>query len=554
MPGRGANNNNNGGNNAGRGKKQNGGNQTQKKKNNNNNQKKCTKCNKIGHLFDDCRSSNGDAMHIDSEGGTPTKCWQCGLHGHRSDECPTARGESNTGQNNANNNGGSKFCDFHNNSSHGNADCKDPRNPQGPSFKGDNSKGGNSKGDGSKGAARGGFTTGHNLYSDWDRVDTTSQQPYCPLCNAGHWERDCINKGVVDVRYSPQSCWKCHLRGHTGDDCRNPAKDACDKCRKSGHATAFCKDTSAGTEMRGRLYEQTAGRAAAANLSRFEWDPVKTRMQLSPLQIEQQWQKQQLEFALINGITVTDDDRKTMRERLARAGAQGPQNMQWQTPATSNVNIPFGAQTSRPVHGPFAAQSTGAAYLQFPTAAKDFVAAAAVNSMDFSGLAHLPAAAQHFVSKCVYEAAIAKQGERERRVHAHCELSTRMYRKENYAQWIHQHDGELLQRRILGPDKYHTQLKLRMGLGLQLWRDPQAMRAIAQKQKPSCNTCFRSGEFWDGLMREIPVQADVLELRDFQDWGVFVAFECKCCNKAASYSFVSRPSCELGSECDMAGC
>ncbi|KAK5120712.1 hypothetical protein LTR85_006070 [Meristemomyces frigidus] len=231
-----------------------------------------------------------------------------------------------------------------------------------------------------------------------------------------------------------------------------------------------------------------------------------------------------------------------MEERLKQAGAQGPQVKQWQRPA-GNVGI------NAPI-----AQTTSAAYLQFPSAAKDFVAAAAVNNMDFSGIAHLPAEAQQFVSKCVYEAAIKQQDEQQRRVHAHCERSTRMYKKENYLQWINDHRGDLLLSGILGSDKWYTAKMIQLGLGLQLWRDPQAMRAIAQKQKPNCNTCYKDGQFWDGLLRNIPVSTDVLELEGFTDWGVFVAFDCKCCNKEASYSYVNRPSYELGAECAMGGC
>ncbi|KAK5120713.1 hypothetical protein LTR85_006071 [Meristemomyces frigidus] len=279
MPGRGRSSGGRGGsngNNAGRNNSQNSG--SQGRNNNNNDQQRCHTCNKTGHIAENCRSnggSNGDAMNIDSNNGSPITCHICGVAGHKANACPTK--QRGSGQQNNASSRGAKWCDFHKNSSHSDADCNDPRNTQGPK---------------SKGAPSGGFSTGHNVYSNWDQVNVTSQQAYCPLCNVqGHWERDCSKKGVVDIRYSPQICWKCHLRAHTGDECRNPANTACEKCRKSGHATASCKDTSSTAELRAKLYEQTAGWAAAANVSRFAWDPTKTQITLSPLQVEQRWQK-----------------------------------------------------------------------------------------------------------------------------------------------------------------------------------------------------------------------------------------------------------------------
>lgn len=413
---------------------------------------------------------------------------------------------------------------FHARSGHNDVDCSDPKNPRGPNYK---------------------TAASHNSYVDYDSVNFATQQPYCPLCNCqSHLERDCIKKGLVDLRYNPQKCWKCGIKAHTGDECHNPtAQNACTKCRTSGHTTAACKDTSAASELRAKLYEQTAGWAAAAKVSRFTWDPSKTRIHLSPLQVEQQFQKQQLDLAYANGYHVTDEDRRIMQERLARVAAQGGYATHSQSaPPTHWVNVP------RP-------QPTHAAHIHCQSEAKDLVAAAAVNSIDFSLISHLPVAEQKFFAQCVYEASIKQQDDHQRRVHAHCERSTRMYKKENYRQWINDHSGDLLQSRILGSDKYYLALKFRLNQGLQLWRDPQALRAISQKQKPNCNTCHHDGEFWDGMMRNIPVHTDALELEDFQDWGVFVAFDCQCCNKEASYSYVSRPSYELvGADCGMGGC
>lgn len=77
--------------------------------------------------------------------------------------------------------------------------------------------------------------------------------------------------------------------------------------------------------------------------------------------------------------------------------------------------------------------------------------------------------------------------------------------------------------------------KFWIGNGCQFLRDPMAMEAIARRQTPKCKACGQYGVFLDGMLRVVQPGANVLDLKDFDAWGIFVFFECQCCNSGWWY-------------------
>ena len=62
------------------------------------------------------------------------------------------------------------------------------------------------------------------------------------------------------------------------------------------------------------------------------------------------------------------------------------------------------------------------------------------------------------------------------------------------------------------------------------------MEALYKKERPQCNSCCRDGVILDRHMRGVDVlNVDVLEVKDYEDWGLFVMFDCMCCNNGYSW-------------------
>jgi hypothetical protein len=133
----------------------------------------------------------------------------------------------------------------------------------------------------------------------------------------------------------------------------------------------------------------------------------------------------------------------------------------------------------------------------------------------------------------------------QKRVRAWVDRSTRLYRKQNYNTRIQQLSLRIVEDNVLSDSKL-LQVKFAMGQGAQFWRDPKAMEALVKYERPVCYTCGKEGIIFDKHMRAINPEAAcandgvaVCQLPDYEDWGIFVVFECDCCNHG--YSWVERP-------------
>jgi hypothetical protein len=132
----------------------------------------------------------------------------------------------------------------------------------------------------------------------------------------------------------------------------------------------------------------------------------------------------------------------------------------------------------------------------------------------------------------------------QKRVRAHVDRSTRLYRKQNYNARIQQLSLRIVENNVLS-DKKLLEIQFAMGQGAQFWRDPKAMEALVKRERPVCYTCAKEGVICDQHMRPINPEVAfandgvaVLQIPDYEDWGVFVVFECQCCNHG--YSWVER--------------
>ena len=75
------------------------------------------------------------------------------------------------------------------------------------------------------------------------------------------------------------------------------------------------------------------------------------------------------------------------------------------------------------------------------------------------------------------------------------------------------------------------------------------MEALVSRERAVCNHCACKGVILDRHMRgvgEIEPQ-EVVNVEDYEDWGLFVMFECACCNHGYSW----KPKIRLTTEFAM---
>lgn len=119
-------------------------------------------------------------------------------------------------------------------------------------------------------------------------------------------------------------------------------------------------------------------------------------------------------------------------------------------------------------------------------------------------------------------------------IRKHVVAAASLYTASNANRLFHKHEADLVRMGILDWNTIF-QAKYLIGQGYTFLREPRAMEAIARGQRPKCRTCGGFGVFLDAKMRTIPSNANVLDLRDFDDWGIFVLFVCGCCTQGFAW-------------------
>ena len=142
----------------------------------------------------------------------------------------------------------------------------------------------------------------------------------------------------------------------------------------------------------------------------------------------------------------------------------------------------------------------------------------------------------------------------EKLVRAKVDKSKQLYKKSHANKYIRGRYTELLEQGLI-TQKRLTKFHMAMASqpDLQFWRDPDAMHALASNLKPVCNGCHEDGLIVDKRFMPIKVKTieDVLAVEDYEDWGIFVAFEhCPCSHGSADkpgvgYRWVKKADVEM---------
>lgn len=324
---------------------------------------------------------------------------------------------------------------------------------------------------------------------------------YCAACNmTGHCVEICRNDdALIKLHQSRFYCTLCEAKGHVSIDCKNPHPKRCSNCHKPGHSVSECR---AEKDPRQLYFGDNTRRAG----ERFQWrlpGPVngwvlapgqKLRMELNRLKDESRRNGQQLssEFLIHAEAMIKQANASMFRASHFQNG--GPSNPVYQSPYNN-----------------FAA----------PQPAGSFIRRSSV--------------------------ALLQDAQRNRAIQEQIDRSAKSYPKHNAQQVIIDGGPKAVKANLLTENNL-LHAKMRMGsCRSTFFRDPRAIEAIAMQQRARCRTCKTNAFFLDKGFRTIPIDVDVLTLDDYIDWGLFIMFDCRCCDKGG-YDFF--PYCQ---DVDMAG-
>jgi hypothetical protein len=382
----------------------------------------------------------------------------------------------------------------------------------------------------------------------------SGDQPWCPICNSDdHVEATCPNRNAAaHLRVSKMFCVNCCHRGHTASDCKNPNPYQCKFCHKPGHKGEDCRGAARS------LLESTGNK----RYERLIWNGTDNskfgKIQPAPGQAEQyalQQELAELERASQRGEDCEMLDSEELDKRLQYVAEK--QIISWPGQQEPLHHIPLLNLRAKPVpthyrpHKIVKSQGSSRSSVSSMAGTTNSSTTAWATTTTRSSNNQIAAALSKILNcnepqaQAVYQRLIEeKTSASQRAVRQHLDKSTRLYRKQNYNRNIQALSLRIVESGALS-DRMLQRVQFAMAQGTQFWRDPKAMEALVNRERPVCYKCGGEGSIRDGHMRwpdpEVACQNDgaaVLEIEDFEDWGVFIVFQCSCCNDG--YGWVPR--------------
>ena len=471
---------------------------------------------------------HGDAMQIDSQAGRPMHCHKCGKQGHKQRDCPQKQKQNgqHQNQNGHNANHGKQNsnkptpppCPF----------CKKPAyhtveecfsNPDSPNYKGNGKGNGNANTNGNSGQQNGPKDSQYRYDGFLPRYyiePYAGTKPYCTNCNKPGHGREVCTHTAAHLAASVMVCRICGAKGHTDSDCMHPEPIHCKVCFKRGHTAEACRHPT-------KIFHNAAHTAEESS-QRFNWVVIASQQQVHAA-------------APIEDCNMPDveEPAPVLAQQMVEASTilfPGQAKPLHKIPL--NNNKPRAFKIGKPTKSTSNASTNGSS-----KTTSSFLSASTqeeiVNFFDFT-----PAQLSEFCHRFLEE----KTSAAAKRVRAHIDRSARLYKKQNHNRTIQTSGCAISENNILS-DRKLAEVQFAMAKGTQFIRDPKAMEALATRKRPVCHHCGKGGRIVDRHMRTPDYEvaaadggAKILEIQDFEDWGVFVVFDCLCCNDG--YAWVPR--------------
>lgn len=463
----------------------------------------CNHCGQTGHKARDCQQQQ--------------RCSVCKKIGHTAENC---RWNQTNQQSNGNNSNQNKYQGSKNDASH--SGQKNSQNTNSRVGSADHKKQAPTT------LPMAGFTFANCIPS------YSGNEPYCPTCNnTSHVQRSCPNPHAVgQLQYSILVCWRCGFRGHTGDECQHPCPSTqtniCGICHKAGHTTEKCSN---------ELQKKFNAATNTSDANRFFWGNV-GNFKIMPHPTQQR-HVQVVKRLLANeaqGYMLTPEREACIAQELAvdsriDFGNQGQQadaiRPQFTTPAPVRRPSPLLGLGVRKMFSPQATPPTRPTVPDpSPTGSNGWAQHPFQSHQTPHGQDHTHTQPNHHHH-------LTTDPNRLAALRAHATNSSTLYPRENYSRKIHTNMSVIQSHRLLSSQAaWHLSAKIAQGV--QFWRDPRAMESIIMKQKAICYTCQTQGVYLDKNMCGV-ADRDPLTVEDGKEWGVFVMFDCRCCDQGFGY-------------------
>ncbi|KAI6854224.1 hypothetical protein KC343_g957 [Hortaea werneckii] len=449
------------------------------------------------NVFQGNRNQNSNLSNI--------QCRKCSQFGHYAKECPS-NNNNNHHQHQDNNNGASgnapsirqeKKCIHHPHlNNHNTEECK---------------KAGAKKRRESNGSVHTFYTGIPDGPLDVHMESAPIPMPstrvcYCRGCNStDHQEQHCPNgqESSYKLLYCREACWRCLLRGHTGDECRNPSQKSCDRCHKAGHRTEDCKNTSSV-----RLDLLRTGQTA----NRFRWHIPDAKVEDDLFGERYRFALKQTEFnRRMDNNPLTRQEWEDAQKEIAMKEAR----LCWPT-ATGTSQGPSVNHSS----------TIGTSYTPQSVLTKRKFSSEDPGTPSFrprSNTEHHEYAEFRDWKRQKAMTAEAKE------IRDKIDWAYRSYHKTCYNQTLISGAHIILEKQLLSEHRL-WQVKRLIHDNAVVYRDPKLLEAISEKREVRCDLCAKYGYIVDEHFNPIEVGRDIRTLRDWVEWGPFVVLTC-CCHK-----------------------
>ncbi|KAF2211709.1 hypothetical protein CERZMDRAFT_85131 [Cercospora zeae-maydis SCOH1-5] len=462
-----------------------------------NNNQHCTFCEKSGHARDDCRMN--------------PRNWKC-----ENENCRSRWSHDTSNCRQRNGNSRNEACEYCGRRGHASDDCRNK--PSG------------------------------------ELSTTSSRRSYCAHCNTIDHPTNSCKDELSFKRYSESllRCARCREKGHSHDECQNPAGKRCTKCLSLGHG----RDTCPQKNFKDLKSPATPARNAFAMLDRVKVD-ARSRFRLSPTAYEKlhKTQLDRLELERFSHDLEFNKGHLSEAEEF-RIGRQIKQHQRYieaeerrifprsprsrllqnydidmdepTLPAIDDIYLPN--FNGVPVHSS-SATMLGSRRGSTPTAR---LARWVVKE---GGNANDPMVLQQAWNLCQ---------EMERRITNKISNSRLGYQKSGvWNNVITLHELAIMESGVVTQQRM-DQIKWLIRQGALIHRDPMTMAALFARKVPICSTCGTRGVIVDEHFQPVPVDAPVTELYLLKDvehpfWGLFIVFECNYGCSSKGYRFVRVP-------------
>lgn len=381
---------------------------------------------------------------------------------------------------------------------------------------------------------------------------TSPTHSYCAHCNTTDHATSSCRDALSFKRYSESllRCARCREKGHSHDECRNPAGKRCSKCLFLGHGRENCpvrhnKDLKSPATPARNVFATIDGMKVDGR-SRFRFEKYEKlhKTQQERLKLERHshdvdFQKSQMTEAQIykadreieQAQRYIEAEERKIFPRSPRSRLVQEYDVEMRTPTLPAFEDYSRHTWNGPSRYPSYTMTLGGRRASTPNARfSRWITKEGGNGND----------------PVVQERIFAALRETERLILNKISNSRLGYRESGvWNNFITRNELAIMEAGVVTQQRM-DQIKWLLQTGAYIHRDPMAMAALFARKVPICTTCNTRGIIVNEHFEPVPVDAPITELfllRDVEHpgWGLFIVFRCRGRCSKEGYRFERVP-------------